>query len=427
MDGLILQPHGYGQQRGSNNSNGNNNEDGNGNGNNTSMTLPPPVLIEYQTHRISDLPAAASSRGVIGCESLEASGIVGKKGEVREESSFKWDADEGIYLGLLSVASYSFLISITQRQQVAQILSKPIYAITNVSVIPLSSQVEASKAIIHARKSAGGGGGSESAQAAAAEAEDSDTSDVETLRTSVEESVGGDDHDEIDAPATSPDREAFPIRGGKERNSIAEDVIGRKGQYGRFASHWFSRKGWSAGKRSSQGMSSEPSEIVSLAPITAAAATTATTVDDGNGGKGMVSSPSSSALASQKTTDIDIDQTSKLLPKLLRYTKMFFGGRHFYMSYDYDITRRFGVEDMGKSYLPLHRVVDPLVRVLSCYVHVISQTAANYGTVLLESTFNAAVHRKRSPPPRSPTYAGFYWSARVHGRICPEAHAGSRG
>jgi hypothetical protein len=62
VDGLILQPYGYGQR---------------GNNSNANTPLPPPVLIEYQTHRISDLPA--SSRGSVGCESLEAHGIVGKR------------------------------------------------------------------------------------------------------------------------------------------------------------------------------------------------------------------------------------------------------------------------------------------------------------------------------------------------------------
>ena len=63
VDGLVLQPYGYGQRNNNSNANAN---------------TPPPVLIEYQTHRISDLPASRS--GSAGCESLETHGIVGKRG-----------------------------------------------------------------------------------------------------------------------------------------------------------------------------------------------------------------------------------------------------------------------------------------------------------------------------------------------------------
>lgn len=76
VDGLILQPYGQQQQQRDNGS-GSGSGSGDGSG---AANPPPPVLIEYQTHRISDLPSAASTRGVVGCESLEVSGIVGKKG-----------------------------------------------------------------------------------------------------------------------------------------------------------------------------------------------------------------------------------------------------------------------------------------------------------------------------------------------------------
>ena len=78
VDGLILQPYGYGQQQQQQQQRGGNNGDAEEDGNATAQSPPPPVLIEYRTHRISDLPNAASTRGVVGCESLEVSGIVGK-------------------------------------------------------------------------------------------------------------------------------------------------------------------------------------------------------------------------------------------------------------------------------------------------------------------------------------------------------------
>jgi hypothetical protein len=210
---------------------------------------------------------------------------------------------------------------------------------------------------VQAKRSAGSANNNNEA------AEDSDSSDIETER--VEQGEGNAEHEvDADAPAASPNRETFPVKVEKQRNSIAEDVIGRKGRYGRFASHWFSKKGWSAEKRSSQGMSStDPSEVSLVTPATLAAPV----VVDDKQSEPMSPTPQSEALTTEKATDAantPKDQTSKLLPKLLRHSKMLFGGRHFYMSYDYDITRRFGVEDLGKSYLPLHRVVDPLVGIM---------------------------------------------------------------
>src|SRR5271167_3705762 len=49
--------------------------------------------------------------------------------------------------GVLSIASFSYLIAITRREQVAQILGKPVYVISGVAVLPLSSQHDANKAI----------------------------------------------------------------------------------------------------------------------------------------------------------------------------------------------------------------------------------------------------------------------------------------
>ncbi|KAK7179208.1 hypothetical protein DPSP01_011758 [Paraphaeosphaeria sporulosa] len=54
-------------------------------------------------------------------------------------------------IGLLKIATSYFLISICDCEQVAQIRSKPSYKITNVALIPLSSQADADKAITSAR------------------------------------------------------------------------------------------------------------------------------------------------------------------------------------------------------------------------------------------------------------------------------------
>lgn len=53
--------------------------------------------------------------------------------------------------------------------------------------------------------------------------------------------------------------------------------------------------------------------------------------------------------------------TGKLLPKLLRTTKMLLASRSFFYSYDYDITRRIGDQGTKHADVPLHRSVDALV------------------------------------------------------------------
>lgn len=138
--------------------------------------------------------------------------------------------------GLLKIATSHFLISISDREQVAQIRGKPVYKITDVALIPLSSQADADKAIAATRdhlrrrnKSPGG--------------EDEDTeSEGDDDAPSVTDSVVGDlppASNEVTDPVTG--RKSSP----SQKTSVAEDVIQRKGVYGRFADKWFSRKGWS--------------------------------------------------------------------------------------------------------------------------------------------------------------------------------------
>src|SRR5436190_209909 len=64
-----------------------------------------------------------------------------------------------------------------------------------------------------------------------------------------------------------------------------------------------------------------------------------------------------------------------------QYTKMMLASRSFFYSYDYDITRKFGVIDVKTSRLPLYRLVDPLV----CPSLRISAKPTDYPAVFLES------------------------------------------
>ncbi|KAL1961746.1 hypothetical protein VTN77DRAFT_1108 [Rasamsonia byssochlamydoides] len=303
VDGLILQPNGNRHRNGDN--------------------AQSPIQIEYRTQKITTLPATAAEHPDKKSVGLEAHGIA----------------------GLLTVASYSFLISITQREQVAQILGKPVYAVTNVAVIPLSSQADASRAILQARENLAQGekGPGETA---------SDDTSLSEAETDVSE----------DGAVATPADETHQAQGRSDIDSgIAEDVIGKKGRYGRFVTNWLSRKRWgpvgpflprptSAGDGEIKGESvtvwenAHPS--ISISEVKAEAEATP-----------AVAKLSSEVEAQTAATH---DQAIDLMPKLLRYTKLIFSSRNFYFAYDYDLTRRFGSQDPRRSHLPLHSTVDPL-------------------------------------------------------------------
>lgn len=270
--------------------------------------------------------------------------------------------------GLLTVAPVSYLVAISGRQQIAQIRGSPIYVITDVALIPLSSQAEAKRAILQARKSLKESSGD---QRAAAGASDSDTPDEE------EEHVGSQNHvenDQVSPVSTESHTEEAapgqrPAAPARSTSNVAEDVIGRKGQYGRFAERWFSKKGWTTEKRRAQGMSTDESQklasttdqamgIENLQSEHGSAENTFGEADaiarepesrEGQGGQGDQPVTSSA------------DVTNTLLPKLLRTTRILLASRSFFFSYDLDITRRLGTHPSKNIELPLHKTVDPLV------------------------------------------------------------------
>lgn len=226
-------------------------------------------------------------------------------------------------------------------------------------MIPLSSQKDAKDAIIQAKESskkeAGGQGGLTT--------DDSDNSD--------DEEVPPEDDEPHSAVSASPaDPESTPLPADKDVNtSVAEDVIGKKGQYGRFAERWFSKKGWSTEKQRAQGMSADT--IVKShvdggngdaeKPDQASSYTWAIT----QGVSGLLRSRKEIAEQPSDKNETEASNTHKatatLLPKLLRTTKMLFGSRSFFFSYEYDITRRLGSQEVRNPEIPIHKIVDPLV------------------------------------------------------------------
>ena len=193
-------------------------------------------------------------------------------------------------------------------------------------------------------------------------APDSDLSEDEEHNTTEHEDI---EHDEASSASTespsagcpaSQERPAGPTR---STSNVAEDVIGKKGQYGRFAERWFSKKGWTTEKRRTLGMSADES---SKTPDIA----------EQSGGKSMAQpdlGPAATALdagsqlshdSKQQAVSLSSGITNTLLPKLLRTTRMLLTSNSFFFSYDMDITQRMDTLQAKRIDVPLYKSVDPL-------------------------------------------------------------------
>ena len=296
--------------------------------------------IEYTTRKITVSSRQPSREDV----SVECHGIVGIYPPHYTPQS---RSNEHVFPGLLTVAPLSYLIIISGRQQVAQICGIPIYVITDVALVPLASQAEARKSVIQTKESIKGGH-AESGNAVS----DSDVSDDEISDTT--ETTPSDDGPASPATASSVDeaplnaRPKAPRRGS---SNVVQDVIGRKGQYGRFAERWFSRKGWTAERRRAQGMSVDDQEFP-LDPSTRP-----------NKVIQAHHTSKTSAPRAQATdpSDQSAANTYTLLPKLLRTTHLLLSSQSFFFSYDMDVTQRLGTQEGTRADVPLHKIVDQLV------------------------------------------------------------------
>ena len=277
----------------------------------------------------------------------------------------------------------SYLITITSRQQVAIVNRAPVYVVTDVALIPLSSQSSAQEAIAKAKAS-------RTRHASEDEAE-TDISDDESVTT---EGGGGD---------------APPIAAGgiwstrSSTESDRPDTVGSRGVYGLFAQKWFSKSGWTAAKpRGGQGEKSVEGPKTSME-----------VTDDEPGNQDITPTPTPAPGEQRQSTDLRegteplpfprspenkpdpelesfpalplseeerVEQSKtaeqvkgntvhSLTPKLLHTTRLLLGSsKSFFFSYDMDITRPFGqqqqqvkaTEKAGDA--PLWMNVDPLVR-----------------------------------------------------------------
>ncbi|KAL7790400.1 phosphoinositide phosphatase [Trichoderma ceciliae] len=210
-------------------------------------------------------------------------------------------------IGLITVSRLTYLVTITRREQVAQVFGLPIYVVTQVAVTPCLSQSDAEESVRKTARLLR----TEAPNSVNNDAESSSDEDGEMPIATPDEEV---DDEIIDKRETRPDTRSSV-------SSVAEDVIRRRGSYGRFAQRWFSRSGWTVDQRRTMGMSNSPTSTPPLAQ-----------------------SPSPTPVVSlatlQETDENLLVPTSALLPKLLRTIQVWFGSSHsFYFSYDVDITR----------------------------------------------------------------------------------------
>lgn len=265
--------------------------------------------------------------------------------------------------GLLSLASSTFLIAITQREQVAEIFGKPVYVVTDVALVPLSSQSDANTAIAASIASKSRRGSNE---AATTNADSDSNSDSEE-----DPGANADLSDDPDASQSETDpHDAEPVTplddgdGGSSsrpeqtrttsNTSIARDVIARRGQYGRFASQWFSKQGWGVGKSGNSPASSASSKkdmTVDGKDVASPAATVNAEL------------PKETAQADgtrEKERAISENSVADAVPKILRSTKMILTSRSYFFSYEFDLTRRLALLN-GAAKAPARESLDPLV------------------------------------------------------------------
>ena len=231
----------------------------------------------------------------------------------------------------------------------AQIFGKPIYVVTDVALLPLSSQQEAEKGI--------------TAASSQRDDADSEPDSDDDAGSTIDESH--DANSVTDPLETTSLPEDAGIDTASNRTSIAEDVFTRRGQYGKFASQWLSKKGWGipgvgAAASSTTPKATQPASEPSKAPP-------ATSENIGDRSPELPEPEQASERQSQDgTAPVQTASPLPLLPKLLRSTRLILSSRSFYFAYEFDITKRLG----DPSTLPVKPMapeeVDPLVR-LSCF------------------------------------------------------------
>lgn len=223
----------------------------------------------------------------------------------------------------------------------AQIQGKPIYSITNVAIIPLSSQADAGRAISQAKETL--------LQDEAGVGETASEGSI-----SDDETDGGEP--DINSEPSSPTQDDPSLRDRNE--SIAEEVIGKRVRFGRFAASWLSRKTLGLPGLSNVRQDTTERLLGSGKDLGTELQPPIANLEMSPAASDAPGAGADSPLESGKEVS---DPTVELLPKLLRYTRLIYSSQNFFFAYDYDLTRSFGAQEARNDHIPMHKVVDELV------------------------------------------------------------------
>lgn len=205
--------------------------------------------------------------------------------------------------------------------------------------------------------------------------DEDDLSDNEADRAEVEAEIG--------SVPVSPLHDTSHVR-GLSVGSIAEDVIGKRVRFGRFAANWLSRKDLGL-PRPAALEQDVPESPIDEAPSPLEKPGSSKDGDVKEVLHDETETPSDDRPKSAQAVD--------LLPKLLRYTKLLFASHNFFFAYDYDLTRSLHTQEARKDQLPLHKVVDPLVwRAPRDWVYVCRFDLLTQRVVFLEQAFDAYIY-----------------------------------
>jgi SacI homology domain len=251
---------------------------------------------------------------------------------------------------VLTIASFSFLLCITRREQVAQIFGKPIYMIKDIAILPVSSRAEAEQAITQTQ----------------AELEKVKRPKEDDVAASTSEESGNESFDERSIedpsePQTPTHERLHKAAQSESTTNVVQDVIQRKG-YGQFASQWFSRRGWGVGNKPAGGSSTDLATAAEKKVEKSQPRAAESTLEN---------DPPLVVLEAPQQDNSEADTASpqrssneaagQMLPKILRTAKLLFISQSFYFSYDFNITKRFGSSSMDSLNSVSPEGFEPLV------------------------------------------------------------------
>ncbi|PPJ49710.1 hypothetical protein CBER1_02894 [Cercospora berteroae] len=280
--------------------------------------------IAYGTNNIT--AASEKDREPEGGGSLEAHGLV----------------------GVLNLVSSSYLIAITRRSEVANIRERPIFRITDVTIIPLASRGEASNAISHAEKLLH--------QNSSGAEQDTDESDVgEDVETG---SVVTDSGENV--PPRNPEDESTALEAPKpgtikQSTTFVKDVVQQKGTFGRFATSWFSKKGTQTD--SQRKSDAEPDQKLNMEQKKQEMGALPDTDEDKSEEAGEAQAEPKGRSSTEKQRQSAIDY---LAPRIVKSARLYFSTSGFYFSYDHDLSHSLGRDAPSSSAVPLWKRFDSL-------------------------------------------------------------------